>query len=266
MFRYLFWLFIGVGVMLGSCVPNRKYVYLQKNDLKTAVPTDSVVRTYQLKVEEYRIQPLDIISLRIESLTEEEFDFISKLYPMELGATGGGGGGGLNPSRGFLVDQNGEIEFPVVGKVKFGGLTVFEAEQNVKNVFKAFLKDPVARVRLLNFRFTVLGEVNGEGQITSNNTRITLMEAIGMAGGLGELADRSKVKIVRQTGDKMNVFYMNLLDENVLTTQNFYVQQNDIIMVPALKQRPFRMYWTENLSIFVSTLTVVLLVISLTQQ
>lgn len=258
--------FLSALLFLGSCVPNRKYVYLQKNDLKTDVPTDSVVRSYDLKVEEYRIQPLDIISLRIESLTEEEFDFISKLYPLEIGATSGGGGGQNNTSRGFLVDQNGEIEFPVVGKLKFGGLTVFEAEQNVKQIFKAFLKDPVARVRLLNFRFTILGEVNNEGQVISNNTRITLMEAIGMAGGLGELADRSKVKIVRQAGDKVDVFYMNLLDEQVLATHNFYIQQNDIIMVPALQQRPFRMYWTQNLSIFVSTLTVVLLVINLSQQ
>jgi polysaccharide export outer membrane protein len=92
------------------------------------------------------------------------------------------------------------------------------------------------------------------------------MEAIGMAGGLGELADRSKVKIVRQVGDRADVFYVNLLEEEVLEKQHFYVMQNDIIMVPALKQRPFRIYWSENLSILVSTLTLVLLIFSLSQN
>jgi polysaccharide export outer membrane protein len=153
-----------------------------------------------------------------------------------------------------------------VGKIKFAGYTVFEAQDNLQEKFKNFLKDPVARVRLMNFRFTVLGEVNREGQVISSNTRVTLMEAIGMAGGLGELSDRSKVKIVRQVGDRADVFYVNLLEEEVLENQHFYVMQNDIIMVPALKQRPFRMYWAQNLSIFVSTVSVVLLVISLTQN
>lgn len=260
----IFW-FVAVVSILSSCVPNKKYVYLQKDDLKTEVITDSVVRSYTLKIDEYRIQPQDILYIRIESLTDEEFDFMTKLYPEQSQA--GGGGGANNPvMRGFLVDENGEIEFPVVGKVKFAGQTVFEAQEMLQEKFKSFLNDPVARVRLMNFRFTVLGEVNGEGQVISNNTRVTLMEAIGMAGGLGELADRSKVKIVRQVGERADVFYVNLLEEEILESNHFYVMQNDIIMVPALKQRPFRVYWAQNLSIFVSTLSVVLLIISLSQN
>jgi polysaccharide export outer membrane protein len=260
----IFW-FVAVVLILSSCVPNKKYVYLQKDDLKTEVVTDSVVRSYTLKIDEYRIQPQDILFIRVESLTDEEFDFMTKLYP-EQAQVGGGGGAGSPVMRGFLVDEKGEIEFPVVGKIKFAGYTVFEAQDNLQEKFKNFLKDPVARVRLMNFRFTVLGEVNREGQVISSNTRVTLMEAIGMAGGLGELSDRSKVKIVRQVGDRADVFYVNLLEEEVLENQHFYVMQNDIIMVPALKQRPFRMYWAQNLSIFVSTVSVVLLVISLTQN
>jgi polysaccharide biosynthesis/export protein len=218
------------------------------------------LRSYDLAIREYKIQPLDILSIRMESLTEDDFDFMAKLYPVQQG----GGATGLNLLiSGFLVDNDGEIDFPVVGKIKFGGMTVFEAQEKMKEIFTPYLKSPVARVRLLNFRFTVLGEVNAENQVVSNNTRVTLMEAIGMAGGLTDLADRRNVKIVRQRGTEVKVFYMNLLDENLLAAENYYVQQNDVIVVPALRQRPFRKYWGQNIALFVSTVSVVLLAINL---
>ena len=260
--------FLFLLLILVSCVPNKKVVYLQKDDVnKKDLKKDTVMRSYNLQIRDYKIQPLDILSIRLESLTDEEFDFMTKLYPMDMAVQGGGGGGGQNPAvRGFLVDENGEVEFPVVGRIKFSGYTVFEAQENLQQIFKAFLKDPVARVRLMNFRFTVMGEVNRESQVESQNTRVTLMEAIGLAGGLTDLADRANVKIIRQQGDRADVLYMNLLQEELLATENYYVQQNDIIVVPALKQRPFRKYWAENIALVVSTLSLVLLVLNLTQN
>jgi polysaccharide export outer membrane protein len=260
-----YWRLAALLLLLNACVPNRKVVYLQKEDLhKKDVVLDSVVRTHEMVIREYKIQPLDILSIRIESLTAEDFNFISKLYP-NVQQTGGGGGGSNQVINGFLVDNLGEIEFPVAGKIKLVGLSLFEASTKLKDAFKSYLKDPVVRVQLLNFRFTVLGEVNAENQVVSNNTRVTLMEAIGMAGGLTDLADRSKVKIVRQKGNQSEVLYLNLLDENLLTSEHYYVHQNDMIIVPALKQRPFRKYWGENVALVVSTLTLVLLVVNLTQ-
>ena len=253
------WL-IAFVVLLSSCVPNRKYVYLQKDDVnKKNLPSDTVVRKYQLNIDDYRIQPLDLLSIRVESLTDEGFDFFEKLYPVNQTSAG-------NQNlllTGFLVDNGGEIEFPVVGKIKFSGLSVFQAQEKLQEVFKPFLKNPVARVRLLNFRFTVLGEVNQENQVVSINSRVTVMEAIGLAGGLTDLADRSNVKIIRQQGSTSEVLYLNLLEEELLASNHYYIQQNDIIVVPALKQRPFRRYWGQNLSLFVSTVSVILLTINL---
>lgn len=97
------------------------------------------------------------------------------------------------------------------------------------------------------------------------NTRVTLAEAIALAGGLTDLADRSAIKVIRQKGNQAEVFYMNLLDESVINSDRFYVQQNDLIIVPPLRQRPIRRYWSENLALFVSTLTVILLLINLTK-
>jgi polysaccharide export outer membrane protein len=250
----------GAIFLLSACVPNRKYVYLQKDDVnKKDLPKDTVVRSYELNIDDYRIQPLDLLSIRIESLTDKEFDFFEKLYPSDQA------GGNQNNLflTGFLVDNQGEIEFPVVGRIKFAGLSVFQAEEKLQEVFNAFLKNPIARVRLLNFRFTVLGEVNRESQLVSVNSRVTMMEAIGLAGGLTDLADRANVKIIRQQGSTSEVFYVDLLREDFLASNHYYIQQNDIIVVPALKQRPFRRYWGQNLSLFVSTISVVLLTINL---
>jgi polysaccharide export outer membrane protein len=261
----IFWSLL-VIVLISSCVPNRKYVYLQKNDVKkTDMPRDTVVRKYDLHIQEYKIQPLDILSIRIESLTPEDYNFIAKLYPIIEQSGGGGGGAARNPISGFLVDNNGYIEFPVAGKLKFAGLSVFEAQEMLRKSFQPYLKDPVARVMLMNFRFTVLGEVIGEQLVVSTNTRVTMMEAIGLAGGLTELADRTKIKVIRQVGNQSQVFYVNLLEEELLTADHYYIQQNDIIMVPPLKQRPFRLYWSQNLSLFVSTVSVVLLIVNLSK-
>src|SRR5687767_3292631 len=110
----ILWSLLVLALMLSACVPNKNYVYLQKNDVnKKNLPTDSVVRTYDMQIVEYRIQPLDILSVRLESLTEDEFDFMSKLNPTPQG----GGNAAANPAlSGFLVDNIGEIEFPVVGR------------------------------------------------------------------------------------------------------------------------------------------------------
>ncbi|MGE0772993.1 MAG: polysaccharide biosynthesis/export family protein [Cyclobacteriaceae bacterium] len=213
-----------------------------------------------MNIREYKIQPLDVLYIRIESLTEDEFNFIAKLYPnQQLG----GQNAANQLINGFVVDNNGEIEFPVVGKIQFSGLSIFEAQEKLQLIFKQFLKDPVARVRLLNFRFTVLGEVNQERQVVSDNMRVTLMEAIGLAGGLTDLADRANVKIIRQNGSTSGVFYLNLLDESLLASDNYYVQQNDIIVVPALRQRPFRRYFGQNMAIFLSTVSIILLTVNL---
>jgi polysaccharide biosynthesis/export protein len=249
-------------LLLGACVPNRKIVYLQKDDLNKGkdTPRDTILRSHTMKIQEYRIQPLDNLNIQFESLTGEEFDFFSKSTPRS-------GGSVSNATlSGILVDVNGEIEYPVVGKIKISGLTVFEAQNKIKEIAGEYLRDVVVRVRLLNFRYTVLGEVNSESTIVSNNTRLTMMEAIGLAGGLTELADRSFVKVVRQAGSESQIFYVNLLNEDYIESSYYYVQQNDVIIVPPLRQRTFKRYFVSNLSIITATVSAVLFIITLSSR
>lgn len=259
------WLLFGASLLIFSaCVPARKLVYLQKDgELKKRkdIPRDTVLRTHKLSIKEYRIQPLDLLSIQFETLGEDNdaFDFLSKLNP-QVRTTGN-----INSAAasGILVDKEGDIEYPVLGKIPVAGLTLFQARDSIRVIAGKYISDVIVRVRMMNFRFTVLGEVNNEQTVVSTNTRLTMSEAIGLAGGLGELADRSLVKVVRQKGDSTEIYYLNLLQEELIESPHYYVQQNDVIIVPPLKQRTFRKYWVANIGIITATISFAALMVAI---
>lgn len=235
---------------------------LLQHDSEDNSAKDSISRSYPQENFNYKIQPQDILSVRFESLTPDEYNFFSKNQSLQNAANFAM----QNPLLfGELVDEQGEISFPVVGKVKVQGLTIFEIQQKLQQLANQYLESPVVKVRLLNFRVTIMGEVNREGTVTFSNNRVTMLEAIAQAGGLGELADRSNVKVIRQLNHETKVFYVNLLDEDFLKSPHFYIYQNDILIVPPLKQRPFRKYFGPNLAIVISALSLLVLTLNLTR-
>jgi len=251
-------LFLAV-LLLSSCVTNKKYVYLQKDDVNDKdLPKDTIIRTYDLQNYEYRIQPEDNISVRFESLTPEEYDIFNRndMQQNQLNV-------GNAILIGELVDPLGEISYPVIGKVKVSGMTVYELQTKLQQIADQYLESPVVKVRLINFRFTVLGEARQEGTIVLANNRVSYIEAISLAGGLTDLADKRNLKLIRQIDGKAQVRYLNLLDENFINSPEYYVHQNDILIVPALRQRPYQTYFGKNLSLIISSLSLLLITITL---
>src|SRR5262245_51384896 len=115
-----------LSAILASCVTSKKVQYVQKDDVakKTGeMPNDTILRKYSLTLEDYKIQPMDLLSIRVETITDEEFDFAAKLNP-----TANVAGGANQMLSGFLVDNNGDVEYPVIGRIHVAGLSVFETQ------------------------------------------------------------------------------------------------------------------------------------------
>jgi len=235
-------------------------MYLQKDDVNVNdLPKDTIVREYDLVDYEYKIQPEDNISVQFTSLTPQEYDIFNRnILAQQMQLTPGNA-----IMIGELVDPSGEIIYPVVGKVKVAGLTVYEAQTKLQQLADQYLESPVVKVRLINFRFTVLGEARREGTVILNTNRVNYIEAIGLAGGLTDLADKKNVKLIRQIDGKAQVRYLNLLDENFINSPEYFVYQNDILIVPALRQRPYQTYFGKNLSLIISSLSLLLITITL---
>lgn len=259
--RIVFYL-LAFSFVLSSCVTNKKYVYLQNEDVNVKdLPKDTIIRSYDLQKYEYRIQPEDNISVRFESLTPQEYDIFNRsLVPQQQNMN-------LNQGNailiGELVDPAGEISYPVIGKVKVAGLTVYEIQTKLQALANQYLESPVVKVRLINFRLTLLGEVKQEGTVILPNNRVSFIEAIGLAGGLTDFADKRNVKLIRQINGKAEVRYLNLLDESFINSPEYYVYQNDILIVPALRQRPYQTYFGKNLALVISSLSLLLITITL---
>lgn len=243
-----------------SCVHNKNIQYLQHTSSEKEVVIDSVLRNYDLVRYNYQLQPEDQIEIQFESLTPKEFDFLSSSVQLPVRPQEGN----LQYS-GKLIAPDGSIQFPFIGRIILAGKTLFEAEKYLQNVADEYLDSPIVRISLINFRITVLGEVVNEGTIPMVNNRVSLLEAIGSAGGLTDFAARDHVKIIRQKGDQTSVQYVNLLDENFLESPYYYVHPRDIIIVPPTKARPFLKYSQQNLTFLVTILNLALIVLTISR-
>lgn len=153
------------------------------------------------------------------------------LQSNNLNSNIGGYTQGAPTPPGYLIDSEGNIDFPVIGKIKLGGLTRKDAVEQLKESLKPFLKEPNIQIRIMNYKVTVLGEVRNPGTFTIPNERITLPEAIGIAGDLTINGQRKNVLVIRETDGKRSETRVDLTTKEVFSSPVFYLQQNDVVYV-----------------------------------
>ena len=133
--------------------------------------------------------------------------------------------------EGYLVSNEGYIVFPVLGKIKVEGMTMTQLRKDLESRLLEYLTDPLVSIRQLNFNITVLGEVKKPGQYTSPSDKVTLFQALGLAGDMTDNGDRTKVKLVRNENGSNQTYVINFTDQNITSSPYYYMQQNDVLYV-----------------------------------
>jgi polysaccharide export outer membrane protein len=165
---------------------------------------------------------------------------------------------------GYIVDKDGNINFPGLGKVHLEGLTKNTASDSLEKQISKYVVDPITvNVRFLNYRITVLGEVNRPGTYTIENEKITLLEALGLAGDLTIYGKRNNVLVYREVEGKPAFHRVDLTSSKLFESNYFFLQQNDLVYVQPNRARTGTSTYNQNISVGMSLLSVLVSVISI---
>lgn len=157
--------------------------------------------------------------------------------------------------EGYLVDPKGEIEFPILGKVKVAGLDREETKMLLKNQLSSLVVDPKVEVRFLNFRITVIGEVSNPSSFIVSNERITVLEALGLAGDMTVYGLRENVLLIRETANGKTIHRFDMGNKALLSSPYYYLRQNDVIYVEADKSKLVQASVNPNILAIVSIMS-----------
>ncbi len=153
------------------------------------------------------------------------------LPPPSLTSQQGGYTQGAPSTSGYLVDSDGNIDFPVIGKIKLAGLNRMQAIELLKNKLQVYINNPTVQIRILNYKVTVLGEVRNPGSFNIPNERITILEALGVAGDLNITATRKNILVIRDVDGKKTETKIDLTSKELFASPVYYLQQNDVVYV-----------------------------------
>jgi polysaccharide export outer membrane protein len=174
------------------------------------------------------------------------------------------GGESIGQQRmlGYLVDQEGDIDFPILGKIKARGMTRNQLREHIKTLLidGGYLRDPIITINFLNFKVSVQGEVNQPGSFYISGERITLLEALSMAGDLTIYGRRDRVVVIREANGERAMLNHDLTSTELFTSPYYYLQQNDIVYVEPNVRRAqqSRINQNNNTGVWLSVAAVIL--------
>lgn len=201
-----------------SCSPRRNLVYF--SNLSNKQTEDKLITTDR----EPKIQVNDLLSVTVNTLSTES-NLLFAINSNNINKSG------YFEKEGYRVDKNGNINLPVAGNVQLEGLTIEQAQERLVNTLNKYVRNPIVNIQYMNFRVTVIGEVNQPSTLNVANNQINLLEALGMAGDLTAYGKRENVLVIREIAGKRTMVRMNLNDKDILDSPYFYLKQNDVIYV-----------------------------------
>lgn len=249
--------------LMSSCISNKKLIVLKTVTEETAEELNKVMKPQP----EPRIKINDALIITVSALDPEAvlpYNLANVAYSSPTSNT--------IPSTAsfqyYTVDEQGNIDFPVLGKLYIVGMKLSELKELIEDKLRGQLVDPIVSIRFLNARVTVLGEVRNPGTYMLNNGRMTLLEALGIAGDLTQYASRSNVLVTRENNGKVEFARLDLRSDEIFTSPYFYLQQNDVVYVEPNQARTTSNQsiglWLSMVGTVSSTATVVVSVLSAT--
>jgi polysaccharide export outer membrane protein len=213
-----------LALISSSCGTYNKLVYFQ----------DGEIIGGQLNVESFTptFQPDDLLSILITCENPEDAEpFNLPVHLTSLSKSNNGYYNGIPSSGGYLIDSLGNLSIPVVGVVHLGGLNRMEASTLIIKTLEDYLKKPVVQISILNFKVTVLGDVRAAGTFKIPNERITVLEALGLAGDLNITGNRKNILVIRNQGGIEKSYRIDLTTNSMFTSPVYFLNQNDVIYV-----------------------------------
>jgi polysaccharide export outer membrane protein len=233
-----------------SCTSGKQLAYFKD------LPDSTIVNLPLIPQEERVVEMGDRIQVMITGKDPEAANFFNKNTATTSSSTSGSGG----QESGYLVDFDGMIEFPIIGKVSTKGLTAKQIKENLTKLVSPYLKEPLVDVTFTTFKVTVLGEVRGPGSYTLNSQRTTILDALAAAGDLPHSAKRYDVSILRDYNGKRTIRTIDLGKKEILYNPDiFQMKHNDVVYVKPRNQSVF----TEDFSLFASMFSILLGVFTL---
>ncbi|MAJ37327.1 MAG: sugar transporter [Flavobacteriaceae bacterium] len=245
------------SVLLSSCgVSKSEIVYFQNLQLQNTENTSSISSSEMPK--NLSIRSNDLLSITVSALEQ------AAAAPFNLTILGTRTGLAASEIQfnqnqqalqNYLVDSEGNIEFPILGTVPVAGLSRQELQSVLKIKISEYVQDPIVNVRILNFQVSVLGEVKNPGTYDVGDEYLTLPQALGLAGDLTIFGERQNVLVIRQAENNTKHYkYLDLTDSNTLSSPFYMLRQNDVIYVEP-KSNYLRASYTRNSQVYISILS-----------
>jgi len=226
--------------MVSSCIPKRKLIYTQ--DQKKSEIQNEYINIRPEKT----IQPFDNIYIKVSSIDEKT----AKVFPDQ---SSGMVGSNIDLVS-YTVSQSGYINFPFVGEIYVKGLTLKEARVIIEERAGEYLNSISILVKFVNNTVSLLGEVKRPGEYKFFKDQITIFQALSFAGDITDYGNKTNVILVREAKNKINYYYLDLTDKNIVESKFYYVIPNDVIIVKPVSQK-FRNLSLLNVPIFLTTIT-----------
>lgn len=219
-------LFFLVAAALSGCTSYKNVPYMQ--DIETVNNS-----TQNLPLYDARIMPKDLLSITVNTTDPKTSAPFNLTVQTSINAAYNTSTTTQAALQQYLVNNEGEIDFPVIGRIKVGGLTKNEAEDLIREQLKPYLKEtPIVTVRMANYKIAVLGEVARPGSFTISNEKVNVLEALAMAGDMTVYGLRTNVKLIREDADgRRTIHELDLTKSDLILSPYYYLKQGDVLYV-----------------------------------